>query len=89
MNYPFCSMLSPVVEATEPGLTPGSSWIIHLYTNELMMQSMTCFAALRWIKWNEQLQSGKASQRPSLGTLFSFTTPAISSVPYGEFTMIG
>jgi hypothetical protein len=33
---PFCSMPSGRRTRLEPGLTPGSSWIIHLYTNELI-----------------------------------------------------
>jgi hypothetical protein len=57
----------------EPDLTPGSSWNIHLYTNELGIAIGGPAGprdfdrpGLTRIKQNEQLQSGKRSQRPSL-----------------------
>src|SRR3984893_4232993 len=76
----------------EPGLTPGSSWIIHLYTNELThatgelqgpspgssgMNNFNLESVLSVHHWTD--------------TLFSFTTTRDSSFRFrnGEFTMIG
>jgi hypothetical protein len=33
---PFLNAFAGRRHRLEPGLTPGSSWIIHLYTNELV-----------------------------------------------------
>jgi ferredoxin--NADP+ reductase len=82
----------------EPGLTPGSSWIIHLYTNELADATGDLFqrpvtqdqAAGSREMSNFNLES-VLSVHHWTDTLFSFTTTRDSSFRFrnGEFTMIG
>jgi hypothetical protein len=87
---PFCSMPSGRRTRLEPGLTPRSSWIIHLYTNELVnaigdllqgpspgssgMSNFNLESVLSVHHWTD--------------TLFSFTTTRDSSFRFrnGEFT---
>src|SRR5437763_2251088 len=49
------------------GLTPGSSWIIHSYTNNRIRTISTAQSASSQAdRQDEQLQSGKRAERPSL-----------------------
>src|SRR5437762_12465999 len=70
----------------ERGLTAGSSWIIHLYTNELNIPIAPGSKPMS--NFN---QESVLSVRHWTDTLFSFTTTRDPSFRFrsGEFTMIG
>jgi hypothetical protein len=60
---PFAQCLGGCPQQLEPVLTAGSSWIIHLYTNECVQTNLTAqrdisqasFSLGPWIERHEQL----------------------------------
>src|SRR4029450_9942575 len=88
--FPFGSMPSPDIL---PGLTIGSSWIIHLYTNNRIRMIEPVNPACR--SGNGAMsnfnQESVLSVHHWTDTLFSFTTTRDPSFRFrnGEFTMIG
>src|SRR4051812_34290055 len=90
MVFPFGSMPSPDIL---PGLTIGSSWIIHLYTNNRIRMIVPVNPACR--SGNSAMsnfnQESVLSVHHWTDTLFSFTTTRDPSFRFrnGEFTMIG
>jgi ferredoxin-NADP reductase len=76
-----------------PGLTIGSSWIIHLYTNDRIQMIEPVNPACRSGngKMSNFNQESVLSVHHWTDTLFSFTTTRDPSFRFrnGEFTMIG
>src|SRR6202165_874235 len=65
LSFWFNAFAGRVAPHLERGLTAGSSWIIHLYTNDCIRMSKTG-KSISGERNHEQLQSGKRCQRSSL-----------------------